>query len=69
MTTAEMKLKSIIGIATMNDEKSIQDVLNLLDTLNKEVPENNSFMKHAMSIMQERSTVLQRLADYDSFGK
>jgi len=55
-----MKLAAINEISKLNDEKSVKEILEYLEKLNdKAIP---SVSQHALDIINERSSVLKKLA-------
>jgi hypothetical protein len=60
MSVAEMKLEAISKISNLQNEKTLQDVLALLNAVNEK--EEWSLSKHYDQIKEQYGEVLQKLA-------
>jgi hypothetical protein len=62
MSVAEMKLLAFEKLAALQSESAIEEILNHLEHLNNGSPAKLSVIEHAVAIMNERSKVLEKLA-------
>ena len=62
MSVAEMKLAAISQITKLNSESALVEVLELLESKQKDSNVKETILGHARDIMKERSSVLEKLA-------
>jgi ABC-type branched-subunit amino acid transport system ATPase component len=62
MSVLEMKALAFEKLAALQSEADIQEILNYLEKLNSNDKIKLSVIEHAVSIMNERSSVLEKLA-------
>jgi hypothetical protein len=62
MSALEMKALAFEKLAALQDENAIQEVLNYLENISSNDKVKLSVLSHAIEIMKERSSVLEKLA-------
>jgi predicted nucleic acid-binding protein len=62
MSVLEKKALAFEKLAALQSEEAIQEILNVLEKLNSGDKVQLSVIAHAVSIMNERSSVLEKLA-------
>jgi hypothetical protein len=62
MSVAEMKVKAFEKLAALHTEAAIREILEHLEKLNTDDNVKLSVIQHAVAIMNERSSVLEKLA-------
>lgn len=62
MSVLEKKALAFEKLAALHDENAIQEVLNYLESISSNDKVKLSVLSHAVEIMKERSSVLEKLA-------
>lgn len=62
MSTLEKKALAFKKLATLQNDDTIKEIIVHLDKLNNEAIIKSPVLQHAISIIQERSDVLEKLA-------
>jgi hypothetical protein len=62
MSTLEKKALAFEKLAALQNDHDIEEIIVHLDKLNRESKVNASVLQHAISIINERSSVLEKLA-------